>query len=96
MPIVQTPPPKPLAARLIEARGRAIEKRARVEVIEPGACYQARSTSRPGVVHHLTRHADGWRCSCEGYQYTGMCYHLGQLARRLERERVPVGRIARP
>lgn len=96
MALVRMPPPKPLAARLVEARGRARANGVRVEVVTPRRRYNARSVSRPGVVHTLTRRADGWTCSCEGYTYSGMCHHIGQLARRAEREGWGVEKVARP
>lgn len=33
------------------------------------------SASRPGVVHKVVL-----SCSCEGFQYAGHCYHLGEAA----------------
>jgi len=84
---------KPLAARVTEARSRARQTHARVYVIESGRCYEAVSQSGHGA-YLLQRTAAGWSCGCAGWHYTGMCYHLGQLARRAERERWPLGRIA--
>lgn len=84
---------KPLAAREIEARGRAFDRRVRVYVVEPRHCYWTPSQTSHGV-YHLTRDAEGWQCECDGYFYTGVCKHLAQLQRRAEREGWRFGRIA--
>lgn len=86
---------KSSAARQVEARGRARSNGVRVEVIEHARYYQTHSKSRPGLVHHIGRTAKGWTCTCEGYTYTGMCQHIGQVERRSEREGWQFGRIAR-
>lgn len=80
------PLPRPLAARETEAVCRAKQLGVRVTVVTSGVHYITASQSRPDVVHELVRTADGFRCSCEGYTYTGMCRHLGALARRAMRE----------
>lgn len=78
---------KPLEARQLEARARAIEKGARLYCVVPQCVYRAPSVSRPGQAHTLERGRDGWRCNCEGYYWTGICLHLGALERRAEREK---------
>lgn len=77
---------KDLNVRHLEARTRARVQRARIYEVEPGTYYQARSQSDPGTVHHLHRGPAGFTCTCPGATYTGMCYHLGALGRRFERE----------
>lgn len=77
---------KPQEARHIEAQTRSRAKGARLEVIIPERSYLSRSTSRPGLVHHQMRTAQGFRCGCEGFAYGGSCLHLGGLARRSCRE----------
>jgi len=85
---------RPLAARQIEARGRARTLGVRVEVVAPGRHYTTRSQSDPGVVHALTRTLCGWVCTCLGFIHTGVCKHLAAVERRSEREFWTFGRIA--
>lgn len=85
---------KPQAAREIEARARAKDMGVRVEVVEHGQAYQTRSQSQPGTVYSLNRTSSGWKCSCSGYGYTGVCKHLAQVQRRSEREGWGFGKIA--
>lgn len=66
----------------------------RVQQRIKGSVYEARSQSRPGLTHLVQRTPRGWVCSCEGYAYHGICYHLGAVERRAEREGWPFGRIA--
>lgn len=81
--------------RMLEARSRARIRGVRVEKVEENREFKSRSTSRPGLVHRVTRTGDGWTCTCEGYQYTGLCQHIAGVARRAEREGWDFGRIAR-
>lgn len=85
---------RPQEAREIEARSRARNLGVRVEVIEPGMAYSTRSQSEPGTVYTITRERGGWMCECKGFQFTGVCKHLGQVERRSEREGWNFGRIA--
>ena len=85
---------KPLAARHIEARGRARQQLAKVHVIRHAHEYKALSQTEPGTIHFLTRGRSDWMCSCSGWRYTSSCYHLGQLQRRSAREGWTFGRIA--
>lgn len=85
---------KPHAARQVEARARARSLGVRVAVVVPARHYVTRSQSAPGTVYAIARGRHGWSCSCPGYAYTGICKHLGQVARRSEREGWPFGRIA--
>ncbi len=84
---------KPQQAREIEARSRALDRRVRVFVVEPGECYWTYSQTDNGI-YHLTHEPDGWECECDGYVYTGVCKHLAQLERRSEREGWNFGKIA--
>ena len=96
-PDTPRPEPKPLAARITEARGRARTNELRVFVVTPGHHYRTRSVSNPNDWHDLINTRTGWTCQdCKGFAFTGMCHHLGALARRLEREGHGIGRIARP
>lgn len=85
---------KPQSAREIEARARARAHGVRVAVVAATARYVAHSASRPGLIHTLQRTPAGWICSCEGYEHTGCCQHLGALQRRAERDGWAFGRIA--
>lgn len=84
-----------LAARRTSARSRARVNRVRVQVIDPQQHYISVSQST-GETYHLTSGCHGWQCTCKGFQYTGMCKHLGQLERRSERENWEMGSIAPP
>lgn len=77
---------RPQAAREIEARARARHLGVRVECKLAREYYVARSQSNPGDVYDLVRTARGWGCTCKGWEFTGVCKHLGQLERRAERE----------
>lgn len=85
---------RPPEARHIEARGRARTMGVRVEVVEPGRRYRTRSQSQPGVIYVVAKGPTGWACSCPGFGFTGCCKHVGQVARRAEREGWVFGRIA--
>jgi hypothetical protein len=86
---------RPQAAREIEARARAKALGVHVEQVEMGSHYRTRSQSEPGTTYDLYRTPVGFTCSCKGFVYTGVCKHLGQLERRLEREGMSYGfRIA--
>lgn len=85
---------RPLAARQIEARGRAKHLGVRVEVVVLAKHYRARSQSDPTISYNLDRTADGWECECKGFEFTGCCKHLAAVERRSEREGWKFGRIA--
>lgn len=85
---------RPQEARKIEARGRARSLGVRVEVVAPTRQYRTRSQSQPGLIYTIVRTPAGFTCSCPGYQYTGVCKHIGQVERRSEREGWTFGRIA--
>src|SRR3954449_4552819 len=85
---------KPQAAREIEARARARQLRVRVAVADRAEAYTTLSQSRPGVRYALRRTPAGWACSCDGYDHTGACKHLGQVERRSEREGWDFGAVA--
>ena len=85
---------RPQAAREIEARARAKTMRVRVNVVEPGHIYRAKSQSDPGAVHTISREGDGWHCTCKGFRFSGCCYHIAQVQRRSEREGWSFGRVA--
>ena len=85
---------KSQAAREIEARERARTRGIRVAVVVEARRYVAHSASRPGLIHTLQRTRRGWLCSCEGYEHTGCCQHLGALQRRAERDGWAFGAIA--
>ncbi len=92
---------KPFPARRVEARARARTLGVRVVVISEARRYITASRSAPGTVYAIERTPVGWACSCQGYEYTGMCKHIGQVARRAEREGwafgivAPLARVAR-
>lgn len=69
------------------ARNRARLNRVRTYVLDRADAYQspAKSLGR-GYWYTLVRTPTGWNCDCQGYQYSGMCKHLGALQRRAERE----------
>jgi len=85
---------KPQAAREIEARARARTCGVRVAVVVEARRYVAVSQSEPGLLRTIARTPVGWACSCPGYEHTGVCKHLGAVARRAEREGWPFGSIA--
>ncbi len=85
---------KPQAAREIEARARARTCGVRVAVVVEARRYVAVSQSEPGLIRTIARTPVGWACSCPGYEHTGVCKHLGAVARRAEREGWPFGSIA--
>lgn len=86
---------KPLSARQVEARSRARKLGIRVQVITPGRHYVTRSQSDASISYRLDRTAAGWTCECQGFMFTGMCKHLGQLERRSEREGWTFGKVSR-
>ena len=85
---------KPSAARQVEARGRARSLGVRVAVVVEARRYVTASQSQPGAVYAIERTPVGWACSCQGYEHTGMCKHLGAVERRAEREGWTFGQIA--
>lgn len=85
---------KPQPARAVEARARARTLGVRVAVIVEARKYVSASQTRPGTLHTIERTPAGWACSCEGFEYTGCCKHLGAVERRAAREGWPFGRIA--
>jgi hypothetical protein len=80
---------KSLFSRLADAIERADEKGVKTLVDVPYRQYRALSVSREGEQHVLRYSASGWSCSCDGFYYTGMCHHIGALARRAEQEQWP-------
>ena len=85
---------KPQEARAIEARARARCCGVRVAVIVEARRYCTPARSEPGTTYTIARTPVGWACSCPGYFYTGVCKHLGAVARRAEREGWVFGQIA--
>ena len=85
---------KPPAARQLEARARARTRGVRVAVVSEARRYVTASQSQPGTVYAIERTPAGWACSCQGYEHTGVCKHLGQVERRAEREGWAFGTIA--
>jgi hypothetical protein len=85
---------KPQAARAIEARARARCGGVRVAVIVEARRYCTPARSEPGTTYTIARTPVGWACSCPGYFYTGVCKHLGAVARRAEREGWAFGTVA--
>ncbi len=85
---------KPPAARQVEARARARQKGVKVAVVSEARKYVSNSLTRPGTLHTIERTPAGWACSCEGYEHTGMCQHLGAVERRSEREGWRFGMVA--
>ncbi len=85
---------KPPAARQVEARARARQYGVKVAVVSEARRYVSASQQQPGVVYAIERTPAGWACSCQGYEHTGMCKHLGAVERRAEREGWPFGAIA--
>lgn len=86
---------KPIEAREVEARARAYDLRVRTAVVVYGKHYQCRSQCDATVTYNVDRTFAGWQCECEGYRWTGCCKHIGQVARRAEREGWAFGKIAR-
>lgn len=84
---------KPQGARQIEARARARAMAVKVTVVVVAREYTSRSQST-GETYTIRRTPAGWACTCRGYYETGCCKHLGQVARRSEREGWAFGRIA--
>ncbi len=85
---------KPPAARQVEARARARTLGVKVAVVVEARRYVTASQSQPGTVYVIERTPVGWACSCQGYEMTGMCKHLGAVERRAEREGWAFGTIA--
>ena len=85
---------KPPAARQLEARARARHLGVRVAVVSEARQYVAASQSVAGDVYSIQRTPVGWACSCEGYEHTGVCKHLGAVERRSEREGWRFGVVA--
>ncbi len=85
---------KPPAARQVEARARARQRGVKVAVLSEARRYVSASQQQPGVVYAIERTPVGWACSCQGYEHTGCCKHLGAVERRAEREGWPFGAIA--
>ncbi len=85
---------KPPAARQLEARARARALGVKVAVVSEARRYVTAAQSQPGAVYAIERTPAGWACSCQGYEHTGMCKHLGAVERRAEREGWPFGTIA--
>lgn len=85
---------KPPTARQVEARARARERGVKVAVVSEARTYVSASLTRPGTLHAIERTPAGWACSCEGYEHTGMCQHLGAVERRSEREGWRFGQVA--
>jgi len=85
---------KPPAARQLEARARARTLGVRVAVVSEARRYVTASQSQPGALYAIERTPVGWACSCQGYEHTGVCKHLGQVERRAEREGWPFGTVA--
>ena len=77
---------KPQEARQCEARARARTLGVRVAVVSEARSYVSNSQTTPGVTYRIERARFGWSCECEGYQFTGMCKHLGAVERRAARE----------
>jgi hypothetical protein len=83
--------------REIDARARAKKLGVFVTVRLAREWYQSPSQSNPGEIYDLVRTGRGWACTCKGWQFTGLCKHLGALERRAEREGWSYGfRVARP
>ncbi len=85
---------KPPAARQLEARARARTMGVKVAVVVEARRYVTASQAQPGTVYAIERTPVGWACSCQGYEQTGMCQHLGAVERRSEREGWRFGTIA--
>ncbi len=85
---------KPLEARQVEARARARTRGVKVAVVSEARRYVTASQQQPGTVYAVECTPVGWACSCQGYEHTGMCKHLGAVERRAEREGWPFGHIA--
>ncbi len=69
------------AARQLEARARARSLGVRVAVVVEARRYVSASQLQPGTVYAIERTPAGWACSCEGYEHTGVCKHLGAVER---------------
>ncbi len=82
------------AARLFDAeeRARALGVRLVEEIV--ARVYRSQSQSLEDTVYTQERGRDGWRCSCEGYRWTGCCKHLGAVSLRAEREGWDFGHVA--
>ncbi len=85
---------KPPEARQVEARARARQYGVTVAVVSEARRYVTASQQQPGVVYAIERTPAGWACSCQGYEFTGCCKHLGAVGRRSEREGWKFGHIA--
>ena len=85
---------KPQPARQVEARARARTLGVRVAVVSEARRYITASQSQPGAVYVIERTPVGWACSCQGYEYSGMCKHVAAVERRAEREGWPFGIVA--
>ncbi len=77
---------KPEEARQCEARARARTLGVRVAVVSEARSYVSNSQTTPGHTYRIERSRFGWSCECEGYQFSGMCKHLGAVERRSARE----------
>jgi len=73
---------KPQEARELEARARAKRLGVKVAAVVHGSRYVQQRTPA------------GWACSCDGYLFSGVCKHLGQVERRCERDGIDFGSIA--
>ena len=85
---------KPPEARQLEARARARTLGVRVAVVSEARRYVTASQSQPGALYVIERTPIGWACSCQGYEHTGVCKHLGAVERRAEREGWAFGTLA--
>ena len=82
--------------RLIRARERALIQRRRAWVVQPTHEYRVKSRTEDGW-HAVERLPDGsWRCDCAGFDYTGLCCHIGAVHRRSDREGWDFGQVALP
>lgn len=82
------------AARQLEARARARTLGVHVAVVVEARRYVSASQAQPGTIYAIERTPAGWACSCEGYEHTGICKHLGAVERRAEREGWVFGQLA--
>lgn len=66
----------------------------RVAVVVEARRYVSGSQSQSGTIYAIERTPAGWACSCEGYEHTGVCKHLGAVERRAAREGWAFGQLA--